>query len=118
MKSNSDTRPDALLDLGDGSLHYNFNIEEIEETDQETEEVFTKYQYDTVTIWGPPTYAKLVKAVVRDRYDETQEFGIINDYNAYALGLTQDESAEDAYTEFLSWLLGVKEMVATDISAQ
>lgn len=114
MKSNSDTRPDVLLDLGDGSWHYNFNIEESEET----EEGAPCYEYDTVTFWGTPTYAKLVKAVVRDRYDETQEFGIINEYNAYKLGVTDEVAAEEIYLEFLSWLLGVKQMVQNDLNPE
>jgi len=114
MKSNSDIRPTGLLDLGDGSWHYNYNIEEVTETVEEQ----THYQYDTVQFWGPPSYEKVVKAVIRDRYDETQEFGIINEYNAYAMGLTQDQSAEDTYAEFLSWLLNVKEMVANDLNPQ
>ncbi|MFS0489882.1 hypothetical protein [Leadbetterella byssophila] len=114
MKSNSNTRPAALLDLGDGSWHYNFNIEEVEVTVGEIVE--TRFEYDTVQFWGPPSYAKLVKAVIRDRFDETQEFSIINDYNAHILGVSENEDAVARYADFLQWKEDIKAMVENDLN--
>lgn len=102
-----------LLDLGDGSWHYNFNIEEIEETVDEV--IQAHYEYDTVQVWGPPSYAIIVKAIIRDRYDESREFGIINEYNAHVLGIRINEEAVDVYVDFMAWVMAVKEMVAADL---
>jgi hypothetical protein len=114
MKSNSNVRPPKLLDLGNGSWHYNHKIKEVE-VENEKGEIKTVYEYDTVLIWGTPEYEKCVKAVLRDRRAETEEFSLINKYNAFALGLSTDPADETEYKEFLSEVLSVKAMVRADI---
>ncbi len=91
MKSNSNDRPPILQDLGNGSWHYNYNITEVEiqpepMAEQEGEQAPAArkaYDYDTVEVWGRPDYDKCVKAVLRSRRDETEEFSLINKYNAF-----------------------------------
>ena len=92
MKSSSDIRPAVIQPLGNGAYHYNYNIVERQETDPETGEVKTVYDYDTVKVWDKPTYEKLVKAVIREEIDETKEFSYVNDYNAAVLGIISDEA--------------------------
>jgi len=119
MKSSSDIRPAVIQPLGNGAYHYNYNIVERQETDPETGEVKTVYDYDTVKVWNEPTYAKLVKAVIRERSDETQEFNIINEYNAGVLGVITDktakEEAKQAYKDYLTFVAATKAMVKADI---
>lgn len=67
MKSNSDVKPPKFLNLGDGSWHYNYNIREVE-VENEDGTTRTAYEYDTVHIWGTPTYPKLVPLVVAEAY--------------------------------------------------
>jgi len=122
MKSNSNIRPAAIEPLGNGAYHYNYNIVERQEIDPETGEVRTVYDYDTVKVWNEPTYAKLVKAVIRKRLDETQEFNIINEYNAGVLGVITDKAAKDeatqAYKDYLTFLAETKAMVKKDLEAE
>ena len=119
MKSSSDIRPAVILPLGNGAYHYNYNIVERQETDPETGEVKTVYDYDTVKVWDKPTYEKLVKAVIREKLDETQEFAIINDYNAGVLGVitdtTKKQEAKQAYKDYLTFVAATKAMVKADI---
>lgn len=128
MKSNSDVRPPILQNLGNGSWHYNYNIMEVElpaETIKETEEaegketpaVRTGYDYETVEVWGNPDYDKCVKAVLRSRRDETEEFSFINKYNASVLGIAKDEAAETEYKAYLQEVVAVKAMVRSDLMA-
>ena len=121
MKSSSNIRPAAIEPLGNGAYHYNYNIVERQETDPETGEVRTVYDYDTVKVWNEPTYAKLVKAVIRERLDETQEFNIINEYNAGVLGVITDktakEEAKQAYKDYLTFVAETKAMVKADLEA-
>ena len=119
MKSSSDIRPAAIQPLGNGAYHYNYNIVERQETDPETGEVKTVYDYDTVKVWDKPTYEKLVKAVIREKLDETQEFAIINEYNAGVLGVitdtTKKQEAKQAYKDYLTFVAETKAMVKADL---
>lgn len=119
MKSSSDIRPAVIQPLGNGAYHYNYNIVERQETDPETGEVKTVYDYDTVKVWDKPTYEKLVKAVIREKLDETQEFAITNEYNAGVLGVitdtTKKQEAKQAYKDYLTFVAATKAMVKADI---
>lgn len=119
MKSSSDIRPAVIQPLGNGAYHYNYNIVERQETDPETGEIKTVYDYDTVKVWDKPTYEKLVKAVIREKLDETQEFAIINEYNAGVLGVitdtTKKQEAKQAYKDYLTFVASTKAMVKADI---
>ena len=125
MKSNSNDRPPILQDLGNGSWHYNYNITEVEVqpepmADTEGEQVQaarTASDYDTVEVWGRPDYDKCVKAVLRSRRDETEEFSLINKYNAFVLGLSTDEADKEEYEAFLTEVMAVKAMVRNDLAA-
>ena len=123
MKSNSNDRPPILQDLGNGSWHYNYNITEVEiqsepMAEQEGEQAPAArkaYDYDTVEVWGRPDYDKGVKAVLRSRRDETEEFSLINKYNAFVLGLSTDETDKTEYEAYLSEVIAVKAMVRADL---
>lgn len=125
MKSNSNERPPVLLNLGNGSWHYNYNITEVEvqpepmaETDGEQTTAARKaYDYDTVEVWGKPDYDKCVKAVLRSRRDETEEFSLINKFNAFVLGLSTDAADKTEYEDYLKEVLAVKAMVRYDLAA-
>lgn len=121
MKSNSDVRPPIIQDLGNGSYYYNYNIHEVrvpaEPIEGEEPEEKTVFEYEAVLIWGIPNYEKCVKAVLRDRRDETEEFSLINKYNAYTLGLSTDPADETEYKEYLAEVLSVKAMVRADLQA-
>lgn len=121
MKSSSNIRPAVIEPLGNGAYHYNYNIVERQETDPETGEVRTVYDYDTVKVWNEPTYEKLVKAIIREKLDETHEFAIINEYNAGVLGVITDKTAKDeakqAYKDYLTFVAETKAMVKADLEA-
>ena len=120
MRSNSDIRPATIQPLGNGAYHYNYNVVERQETDPETGETKTVYDYDTVKFYDEPTYEKLVKAVIREEIDETKEFSYVNDYNATVLGVITDAEkkaeAKAAYKEYLQFVVDVKTMVREDLA--
>lgn len=125
MKSNSNDRPPILQDLGNGSWHYNYNISEVEvrpepmavAEGEQAPAARKAYNYDTVEVWGRPDYDKCVKAVLRSRRDETEEFSLINKYNAFVLGLSTDEADKEEYEAFLTEVMAVKAMVRNDLAA-
>lgn len=115
MKSQSNKRPDVLHDLGNGSHHYNFNIEEkiIEDGEGKTSKVF---EYDQVLIWNEPSYNKIVKEVIRSRWDANQEFDLVNSYNSFNEGISEDVSDKDNYIDYLDQIRAIKTMVLQDLS--
>lgn len=136
MKSNSDIRPTAIQPLGNGAYHYNYNIkartQEAEPQAQEenadgiTADIMAQipgvvYDYDTVEVWGVPNYKDLTRTVIRAEVSETEEFGLINDYNAAKAGLIDDEAeaeeAETRYTAHLRRVSEIKAMVKVDLTA-
>jgi len=72
MKSNSNTKPLALQDLGDGSWHYNFNVKELKGVNGET-----YFEYDTVHFWNKPDYEYLVSEVIKTRYSINGEIALL-----------------------------------------
>lgn len=135
MKSNSNVRPAAIQPLGNGAYHYNYNVQERtadpepvaqSEEDNDGQETAVNevsprvvYDYDTVEVWGVPNYKDLTRAVIRAYVSETEEFGLINDYNAAHAGLLDDEEAEKAeaaYTAHLQRVAQIKAMVKEDIA--
>ena len=120
MKSSSNVRPDIIQDLGNGSFHYNYNILEEKVADEEVGEK-TVYNFDTVQVWGKPTYESLVRAVIRNEVDESEELSLINDYWAAQLGLETDSArkakAVAEYKGYLSRVIAIKTMVRADLKA-
>lgn len=113
MKSISNDRPAVFQDLGDGSFYYNFNIQEIDRTEEDGSTQKT-FECETVHIWGEPTKDKCTRAVIRDRRDETEEFNLINRYNAYKLGLSTNQADENNYLDYLAEIAELKNMVDRD----
>lgn len=54
---------------------------------------------------------------MRSRRDETEEFSLINKYNAFVLGLSTDEADKTEYENFLTEVMAVKAMVRNDLAA-
>lgn len=137
MKSNSDVRPATILPLGNGAFHYNYNVkartqeaEPAHFADEDTPEgaeiaaVMVEsprivYDYDTVEVWGNPNYKDIVRSVIRAEVSETEEFGLINDYNAARAGLVEEaeaKEAEERYTAHLRRVAEIKAMVKVDLA--
>lgn len=102
MKSSSNTRPAVLLSLGNGKWHYNFNIQEV------TEDGVTVYQYEAVEVIGKPSYASLVDARVRDIVSAEAEFSMINKYNDFNAGLSENTEDRDNYLAYRRQVLAIK----------
>lgn len=116
MKSSSDYRPEAVEAIGNGSFFYNYNI--TERTIEEGGETRIVYDYDQIIVWDSPDYDKIVKAVIREEYDETQEFELVNGYNSFKEGITEDENERNKYIAFLQFVSGVKVMVKRDLGIE
>ena len=119
MKSNSIDRPPVIQNLGNGAFHYNYAVEAKTFSDAEGNE-HTCYDYLRVKLWGRPTRAAIVKAVIRNEIDESAEFDLVNSYNAVQEGLLDgDEAAAavEAYKAYILRLRQIKAFVKADLEA-
>ena len=119
MHTNSNQRPPKVVNLGNGRFHYNFNITEGTRTEigPDGEEISRPdFNCETVEIAGTPDYKKAVEARIRAKYSESEEFDLINSYNAAALGIDPDVDGEAVgkYTAYLRDLAEIKAEVAQD----
>ena len=114
MKSNSTNLPSTLEQIGKGKWHYNYHIEEVEAT----EERAASFDYDCVEILGTPTYDKCVTAVIRASYPADAEMALVNKYNAYQQGISDDASVVEEYAGFLQFGAEAKAMVRKDLNVQ
>lgn len=104
-------KPEKVESLGNGIWYYNYDIQESTEPGQGQDE--TVYNFVQVRISGTPDYDKCVKAIIRAYIDQHEEFNLINNYNAYQLGLNV---SNENYKEYLQLVKSIKEKVAEDFS--
>ena len=71
MKNQSSVRP-SLTERLQGAMFVNFNIVEIE----------NGFEFDTVKVSEEPTRDELIDALIRSKYSLSQEFALINNFNA------------------------------------
>jgi len=116
MKSNSKDSPLVFDNLQNGAWHYNHNIVEVQKTD-ENGEVQTSFDYDQVKVWGVPTQREVIKAVIAEKWDVTQEIDLANDNKRFELGLSDDVTLRDKYIAYLNEVAAIKTMVESDFSS-
>ena len=116
MKSNSKDSPLVFDNLQNGAWHYNHNIVEVQKTD-ENGEVQTSFDYDQVKVWGVPTQREIIKAVIAEKWDVTQEISLANDNKRFELGLSDDVTLRDKYIAYLNEVAAIKTMVESDFSS-
>ena len=116
MKSNSKDSPLVFDNLQNGAWHYNHNIVEVKKTD-ENGEVQTSFDYDQVKVWGVPTQREVIKAVIAEKWDVTQEIDLANDNKRFELGLSDDVTLRDKYIAYLNEVAAIKTMVESDFSS-
>ena len=100
MKSNSDRKPVAILPLGDGTYHFNYNVKktfvEVEGSDKKR----ANYDYDTLHVTDA-SYAGIVSAMIAERYSVADEL---------ALHRQREEKGEE-FAEYSSYCEACKAIV-------
>lgn len=136
MKAYYDEKPSVLQEVGNGSVLYRFNIQEVtteqtataqaeDGTDTQSEEqaeaeTKTQFACEEVTVWKPVTSNKITKAAITSKWDANQEQKLVNEYNAANLGLYGSKTSAEAkariqaYTDYLTERATLKEQVDAD----
>lgn len=121
-----DKRPSALEAVGNGDYLYRWDIQEEkvqremmqDGSDETASSDKVQYSCREVTIHGTPEYGKCIEAVIRSDYSAEAELSLINQYNAYQQGVTDDASVVGEYEEYLSFVSSVKDMVKKDMEIE
>ena len=124
-----DNKPSKLEAVGNGSYLYRWNIQEVkpesvEKTSEEGAEAqaekVPQFSCEEVSVWEPLTSNKITEAVITSKWDVNYEQKLINEFNAYQLGLFGDlESSEaktriTAYTDYLTERAALKAQIDAD----
>lgn len=113
----SEIKPDTVQYLNNNKYYYNYNIKsstiEVTDEDGNTKQI-EQYEYIPIKLNGTPDYKQCAKAVIRYYIEEEEEFSLINDYNAYKLGVLDDPNIEEEYLDYLNLLQEIKSKVRAD----
>lgn len=115
----TDTQPQAIQKLGNGSYYYNYDIQEIQVTiplDEGDLDTTTQTQYSFIQVYlkGQPSYQKCVQAIIKEFYSNDDELALINNYNRYLSRLNEDSSVYDEYLEYVDKVSEIKDKVKID----
>lgn len=106
MITEFDHKPEQQFRATESETFFTWNVEEVTKTepteDGETTER-TAYRCEMVKVDGEPTFDKVFEKVIRERYTESEEFALVNAYNAHVTGVQLDEDKVEEYKEMLTW---------------
>lgn len=110
----TNVQPKTIQKLGNGTYYFNYDINEFIGETSDTEgniKEETQYDFVQVLIYGQPSYKDVVKAVIRKYISSDEEFDLINSYNSYTQGISEDSSIVDTYKDYLNTLQKIKAKV-------
>lgn len=112
------------LNNGQGTIHYNHNIQEIlvingedgsrELTDDPKKANGKSYKYDCVRVEFPNTGDNVYHTLLNAKYDSNYQEKLINECQSYQFGITKDKAALEDYKAFLKDRLNIRTMVDED----
>lgn len=59
----------------------------------------------------------VIEQFVRERYSQSEEFALINSYNASVAGVAKDVEKEAEYLNFLTWRNSMKEQIKAALAS-
>jgi hypothetical protein len=114
IRVTNDQNPGKFIKLGNNTYYYNYDIQEIENTELENNP--KEYSYIQIHLHGNPNYKDCVKGIIRAYLSETEEFDLINSYNCKVLGLQSKETVEQDYKDYLTLVQDIKSKIKKDFA--
>ena len=103
--------PEMTCRAKESTTFFTWNAEEITVTGRAGDEETERKQWvsDRVEVDGEPTFDKVFLKVIREKYSESEEFALVNAYNAHVTGIKEDEVKVEEYKAMLQWRQEKKE---------
>lgn len=114
IKIKTDIIPNIIEDLGNGNWYYNYNIQNVQDVDEEGNSI-TMYQFIQIKTKGKPVYKNCVESIIRLYLTQSQEFDLINSANKALMNDQKTSQDVLKYQEYLSLLDTIKSNVAKDL---
>ena len=114
MKSNAQHKPEVVLDLGNGTFHYNYNITECVVADENGNEM-VMYDYDVLLV-NKPDYGSIVEALIAERYSISEELSMTGKYNDFTLNLSDKKEDVEKFKAYRLEVRAIKAMVKNDLN--
>ena len=105
MKANYTNKPEIMEAVGNGSTRFRYNKVEAD----------NGYNCDEVIVYGAVTAEKVIAALIAELWGNGVEQKLINDYNEFKAGLSDNADAETNYMEFLRERKVLKEFVYSTV---
>ncbi len=112
MKAMYDLQPEKYSDNGNGSFTYRWDILQVE-VSQQGGTIELKWQCNEVIVWGTVTREKIVETVIKELWGINTEAKLLNDYNAFVLGILPVEY-KTRYADFLTARKIIKDQINAD----
>lgn len=111
MKAYSKEAPKQVELISPETYRVRWDIRKVKE---ETEDgVVEQYACNECTVYAPLTQDSILRAAIRAGISQSEELKLINDYNAYTLGLTTDSIVVDRYKSYIGWRANLKTKIDT-----
>lgn len=111
MKSQSNIKPVMIERLNSTSYAFNYNVETKLDEDNNPYYVYEQVIINSCDI----NNNDIVRDTLLTNWDINEQIKLINDYNAYNLGLLKDEKYKTRYEDFLTFRTSMKENVDKNI---
>lgn len=111
MKAYSKEAPKQVELISPETYRVRWDVRKVKE---ETEDgVVEQYVCNECTVYAPLTQDSILQAAIRAGISQSEELKLINDYNAYTLGLTTDPMVVDRYKNYIGWRANLKIKIDT-----
>lgn len=107
MKTNAKQLPQRIIAIGNGQHHINYAVTTGVDGDGNPD-----YNYETAHVNGEPTYDLLVKSIIADKYSESKEIALLNNYNADKD--VQEYVEYQQFRELAKWIASEDRLLTAD----
>lgn len=114
MKAYYDSKPLVLEAVGNGSFRYRYDIKEMHSFG---EIEMTQWECEEVIVYQPITSNAITASVIADKYPQSYEQKLVNEYNASQNSMYSEEESKihiDKYMAFLKDRMLLKAQVDKD----
>lgn len=111
----TNVEPKVIEQLGNNTYYYNYDIKsDIVSVSEIGDE--TRWNFIQVYLRGIPDYERCLNAIIREYVDVDEELALVNKYNAYQMGNSENAYVCEQYDEYITKVQEIKAKVRADFN--